>query len=198
MPESTRKNDIVEERLEYIFKNVNDHLRFAESKNGALVALNSGLIFGYLSFLPYSFSNIPWFILVYSVSFTLLNVTAIIIGLISFVPITQLKRNNKDHVIGKDNYLFFDHISNYSEEDLLERIYTDHGLSSKEKSKYSIQVCNQIVINSTIAKRKFKLFSFAVWATIFAILTPIFGSLVLFMTRAINSKNGNMTSSVEE
>jgi hypothetical protein len=170
------------ELLKFIYSNVNDQTKFAESKNGALIILNSGLIFGYLSILPYEPNNCPLIIFIYSIIFVFFNVVAIFISLLSLIPILSKIPQTEKPDDGTLNILFFDHLTGFSEKELVRR--TNHDLNIQE-SDYDDPIClqlaQQIIVNSGITKRKYCLFKKALWSTIFGLFTPIIGVIILFI-----------------
>lgn len=166
------------ELLRFIYVNVNDQLKFAEGKNGALLVFNSGIIIGYLTLLPYNLSDCPFYLLIYSVSFVLLNIFAIGVSLLSLVPVLENTQKKAKNLDGEKNILFFSHLANLSEIGLLKRICTCLKIpnSACDEQLY-LQISNQIITNSRIAARKHELFKISVWVTICGIFTPILGAI---------------------
>ena len=71
--------------LESTLKQIVDWLKFAEAKNGALVAVGCAIIFGVLR-LYSSFSIESVLVTLYVASFTIFVAAAIVISLTSFIP----------------------------------------------------------------------------------------------------------------
>jgi TM2 domain-containing membrane protein YozV len=159
-----------------IFENVNNWLKFAEAKNGAIIALNSAFIFGLLRLLQSSNTeNLYKEMYIKMIIFLLL--VSLIMALLSFIPKLKYPYIKFDKISKKDNLLYFIDIAKYTDNEYYEKITTITEKSSNEKlDKYYIQ---QIIINSQITYIKYKQFEIAVWFTLSAILTPL-GAIILF------------------
>lgn len=105
--------------LESTLKQVIDWLKFAEAKNGALIALGCAAIFGALR-LYSSISIESISITSYVASFTIFVAAAVVISLTSFIPrITPpfwIKMPDKEQ---GDNPFFFGHACKYSKKSTL-------------------------------------------------------------------------------
>lgn len=178
------------EWLKFIHQQVNDQLKFGESKNGAVLILNSAIVIGYLTLLPFSLSDCPPTILIYSISFLFFNTAAILISLCSLLPdldneIKQTSKNTNDV-----NLLFFIDLSFLSEEELILRMINELQLQTNcENSPFAKQLANQIIKLSIIGKNKHRHFVFAIWLTIFGITTPVIGTIVFFAYKRIARRN---------
>lgn len=168
--------------LENTLKQIVDWLKFAEAKNGALVALGCATIFGVLRL--YSSTIIEnTFTTSYVASFTIFVATAIVISLTSFIPrITPpfwIKMPEKKQ---EDNPFFFGHACKYSKIKYLELFnqYTESG--SNNEYNLEVALCDQIVNNSRVSFIKYRMFSAAVYLFLAGVLTP-FGALVLYWVR---------------
>jgi len=168
--------------LENTLKQIIDWLKFAEAKNGALVALGCATIFGALR-LYSSSSTENTFITSYVASFTVFVATAIVISLTSFIPrITPpfwIKMPGKEKA---DNPFFFGHACKYSKIKYLELFNRFTESDSNKESKLEVALCDQIVNNSRISFIKYRMFSAAVYLFLAGVLTP-FGALVLYWAR---------------
>jgi len=179
------KNDIddtLEKRLETVFKNINDWLKFAEQKNGALLVLNVGIVWGMTRIVSKA-ENIIYAIYVINVLGYIFIVLSAIICLFSFFPIltnqsfkiSKLKKSYKDHSLfimeqsDKDNSLYFGDISKYKDSEYLRLISKKLGIK-KTYTDFEKDYANQIINNSKIAAKKYKLFRYASILTAFGIL----------------------------
>lgn len=165
--------------LESALKQVVDWLKFAEAKNGALVALGCAAIFGVLR-LYLSISTVSISITYYVASFTTFISAAVVMSVTSFIPrITPpfwIKMPDKDQA---DNPFFFGHACKYSKIQYLD-LFNDYAeIDSYDKNKLEIALCDQIVNNSRISFIKYRMFSAAVWLFLAGVLTP-FGALILY------------------
>lgn len=168
--------------LEMALSQINDWLKFAEAKNGALIAVGCAVIFGVLRFHS-SLSAESNFVAIYMGSFTIFIAAAIVISLVSFVPrmappfwieMPEIDKN--------DNPLFFGHACKYSKGKYLE-LFNDHvdGAVSSA-SKLELALCDQIVNNSRIGFIKYRMFGSAVFLFLAGVLTPL-GALILYWVR---------------
>lgn len=168
--------------LESTLKQAVDWLKFAEAKNGALVAVGCATIFGVLR-LYSSFSIESDLITLYVASFILFVATSIIISLTSFIPRIKppfwIKMPDKDE---GDNPLFFGHACKYSKRTYLALFNRYSELNSNQESQLELIFCDQIVNNSKISFIKYRVFSSAVFLFLAGVLTPL-GALVLYWMR---------------
>jgi hypothetical protein len=74
----------MEERLKYIFNNINDWLKFAETKNAALLVIDSAAIFALLSFIN-SADSINQYVVISLYATIALLLLSIFVLLFSFV-----------------------------------------------------------------------------------------------------------------
>lgn len=168
--------------LESTLKQIVDWLKFAEAKNGALVAVGCATIFGVLRL--YLSSPIESTLVeLYVASFTIFVAAAIVISLTSFIPrVTPpfwIKMPNKEE---GDNPLFFAHACKYSKKTYLELFNRYSELGAHTESQLELAFCDQIVNNSKITFIKYGAFSSAVFLFLAGVLTP-FGALVLYWVR---------------
>ncbi|MEH6462507.1 MAG: Pycsar system effector family protein [Shewanella psychromarinicola] len=155
-----------------------DWLKFAEAKNGAVLAVNCAILFGVLRLaLSTEISNI--FIIGYLVQAIIMLAASILVALLSFVPRLDapfwVTFPSKP---GEVNVLFFGHICTLSPKGYLENFYKINELSEGQFSKIDSQLSNQIVANSKIAYIKYTQFNYSIWLTISALLTPVGGLLI--------------------
>jgi hypothetical protein len=186
--------DALSEKLYVIFQNVNDWLKFAEAKNAVLVAFAGTGMTATLTLLA-TVQNMP-----NSLRFGLLVATALLcacsfICTLSFLPKTNLEKllwlkNNSFQAMkpqADDNLYYFGHLRKYDTITLLDSLNQYYlNNSSPLNSSYSKEaqdLAAQIVINSSIAFRKYQLFTCASFLLIVAISTvPFFilSSLIIF------------------
>lgn len=80
-------NSDMREELKYIFTNINDWLKFAEAKHGALITFNVATIFGIFQIIE-KLSDKEQFYQVAFISVIALLMASILVSLYSFIPIT--------------------------------------------------------------------------------------------------------------
>lgn len=180
-----KKEDQIEE-LYSVLNQVIDWLKFAESKNGALLAAESAAIFAFFSAfsqIQYSYFSI-WGLIYLGILLVCLFVS-LLYCLISFIPDLNLSFKEKINDCSEDNNLcFFAHIAELSPEEYLSRFYEKREIKFKEINKFELDLAQQIVINSKIACRKYKLFEIAIKFTFAGIVTPI-GAYVIYKIKNI-------------
>jgi hypothetical protein len=168
-------NDILQD----VLSDVNDWLRFAEAKNGVLLALNSGCVIG-VSKLIVDIDHVFWtFYLGLCVALFLASAA---VCLFSFLPVTQMpmvvRSCEKDPA---ENVLFFGSIVGHDMDSYLEAIAGPSSLSVNPSSKLERHYAEQIIINSKIAAAKFRFFRRALWLSIAAVIS-VPGALILYFT----------------
>ena len=161
--------------LDKILSKANDWLKFAEAKNGVLIAVVCTVIFGIYKAVS-DLENIHIFMVIYLISFFLFCLIALIISMLSFIP--QLKppfwltvEERKEN----DNPFFFGHARKYNKCTYLK-------LLNISDSTLNMLLADQIIINSKIAFMKYEMFSGAAWCFLSAFLTPI-GALFVMMLK---------------
>jgi len=170
--------------LKDIFDNVNNWLKFAEAKNGAIIALNATVIFGILKLgvINVNGNNILNYYLYVAVFMLILSIT---IALLSFVPRLTHPYIQFKKPLDKDNLLYFGDIAKYTPYKYEERLNLSITINDENNSTLNVYYINQIVINSKITFIKFKQFEIAIWFTISAILTPL-GGIILYYSQPRN------------
>ena len=157
---------MVHEELNAILDNVNDWLKFAEAKNGLLVAFNCGVVLAItdkvedLSGPPRAFAY---------TSIVLLCI-AILIGLMSLVPRLSSAMSPRPGRKQRPNLLFFADLASLTQDELLSIVEERSG---KPLSGMESDWANQIIVNSEIALAKYRLFVAAISATLLAALIPL-------------------------
>lgn len=169
----------MDEKLNQIFSNVNNWLKYAEAKNALIIVLNSTLIFGIINLYP-AIKDDTSYILYMSIAI-LMMLISIIVALISFIPRLKSPYEKVESPLENDNLLYFGHIAKYTSEQYREKI--EKILSAENTNKeFDMYYINQIIINSKITLIKFKQFEISAWFLIAAFLTPI-GALILYQFR---------------
>ena len=158
----------LDEILEKNFSNVNLWLNFAEAKNAANIAFVVACIAAIFSLQS---KNAILFIT------CVLLIGSGMSSLISFLPMLGNKerknfpiKKGKKKITG-DNLIFFENIKKYSVDDYIKQISKMYWGDDKfAPTKYQIDLSEEIVCNSNIASRKYKLFKIAVYLDIVAFL----------------------------
>lgn len=172
----------MDEKLEKIFSNINDWLRFAEAKSATLIAGNGALIFAIFR-LRHS-AEVPEFLVLHfnvSIFFCLMSM---VVCLISITPSLGMPWESKPRGCDKsDNLLFFEDISKYTPASYLNKIGKNINLESSDFTGYQKDLASQIIVNSVIARKKYNFFKIAVWLSLFALVSPVVGIALYLIGR---------------
>ena len=169
----------MKEELDKILEGVNNWLKYAEAKNATLLAANGLMIFGIVRIL------VAWDIesisinlyLIFVVILLVISTTALLISFIPYLDIPwlfKLQKPDKE----KDNLLYFEHISKYTPRVYLDSLSAAIASQNHHGERYEFMQANQIIANSVIARRKFIIFTIAIWITIGAVITPLFAWMI--------------------
>jgi len=147
------------DKLDGIFKNINDWLKFAEQKNAALLVLNCGFAWGITRVLAKQeeLTIIPTCL--NSLGYVLVIVSAIVC-LISFIPILQIPWFKLGEKSNADSCIFFGHIAKYTNREYVALLSKKLGEDRSSFSDFELDVALQIVTNSEIALNKYKQFTY--------------------------------------
>ena len=171
----------MEKKLESIFGNINDWLKFAETKSATLIAFDGLVIFGILRILKDVQLKSEHELYVYIVITQL--IISLLIALTSLIPNLSMPWFfKKKQPSETDNLLYFEDIAKYTKSTYLHALYQATGQEARTITPYEKMMTHQIIVNSVIARRKYKLFKLAIWVLLSAIVTPI-GAFILFEIR---------------
>lgn len=159
--------------LKFIFANVNDWLKFAEAKNGGLLALNVATLIGLLQCNESMFGTFIIIRVLLIIAFCLssaicvFSISPIVSKRQLFTKLTILEFNSQK---ANMDYIFFGNIAKLSPVQYQELVLLklNGTLTNGEKD-----LCSQIVQNSEIALQKFKVFNFAAWITFLGFVTAM-------------------------
>jgi ABC-type transport system involved in multi-copper enzyme maturation permease subunit len=159
----------MDEKLEKLHAHINDILRFAEGKNGALLALNGLVIVEALkNVFDSKTSTILTAIFLYLL---VCHGISFICVLVSFLPNQQSDIDNEDPVPNDpvideaDNLLFFDVIRDYTVDAYFEGFGKKYDLAPTSKI-YCLDLIRQIIVQSSILSRKLRWFNVAAMITL--------------------------------
>lgn len=165
--------------LESVFKNVVDWVKFAEAKNAALIAL-CGAILSNL-FKPLLDGTMPcgFWVRLYVYELVGLTIVSLLLALLSFVPQTRIHwMFGRLTSSSRNNVIFYGEIRNHTADDYLHALSKSVGIEHAEFSDFEKDYANQIVVNSTIAYKKFNFFRIGIWVVIGGIVTLPLGILL--------------------
>lgn len=158
--------------LSGVFADVRGQVQFAEAKNGALFASTMALIVG-ISTILFSADDMAGSIGLW------LGLTSIglaggsFFALISFLPIMGKKRHRyaKGREGSGENLVYWGEIKHFTPSAYAEAILLALRIDATTP-RLLLDLAEQVVINSGIAERKFRLFSYGAWTTMYAIMLP--------------------------
>jgi hypothetical protein len=156
----------MDDRLKFIFANVNDWLKFAEAKNAMIIAFNSASIYGITKTFDLEAVKNTQFIKVYLMIMIAMLVFSAILALISFAPRVKIVKTGFYAPSDVPNIIFFEYLKDRSTDQILSEV-----LGGADKSLFTSinkDIAEQIRQNSIIASRKYSHFTIAVWLTITA------------------------------
>ncbi|WP_235040571.1 Pycsar system effector family protein [Vreelandella profundi] len=158
-------------KLDGVFKNVNEWLKFAEQKNASLLLLNGGMIWGVTRVLS-AVDFVPK--ISYWLNMTGYSLVAVstLICIISFLPILQQRWFKPEKPSPSDNCLYFAHSAKYDARDYLKLLAKKLGYEEEKTTftEFEVDLSKQIVTNSEIAFDKYKRFKLSAIFTISAVV----------------------------
>ncbi len=169
----TDERSEMEERLRFIFGNVNEWLKFAEAKNAVLVAFNGAALFAIIDlFTQDAFKSFP-LVIFFLYIFLVCVLSGLIIAIISFFPTMKPKTSTPD------NFLFYGSISKHSPETYLSGLYTENDPKASDNfHRLCLDYAHQIITNSQISIRKYKFFRYALFITIIGVFNLVIGLII--------------------
>ena len=168
--------------LESTLKQVIDWLKFAEAKNGALIAVGCATIFGVFRMYT-SLNEVNGLITYYVITFLTLTAASVVLSLMSFIPrMDPPFWISMPEKLDTDNPLFFGHACKYSKRTYLDLFNKYIESSASNSLNIESAISDQIVNNSRIAFIKFSIFGSAVFLFLAGILTPV-GALFLYWVK---------------
>jgi len=141
----------INELLDRIFANVNNWLTFAEAKNGALIALNIGMIAAIIGSLDFWGETILTYIVIICI------MASTVVSLFSFIPQTGKDRQVLVVHKAEDNLLFYQDIAKYSASEYLCALYKKYYNMEVQKEnldKLELDYSREITYNAFITDNK--------------------------------------------
>ncbi|CAA6827761.1 MAG: Unknown protein [uncultured Sulfurovum sp.] len=176
--------------LEDIFENVNNWLKFAESKNAVLITLSGVFIWGAIRIIASNKISLvfEW----YFYSLIVFFAFSFIVGIFSFVPITNYSIIiPSEDISEKDNLFLFSHLAKYRKKSLISKISKITKTKESEVNEIHEMYAEQIIINSRITLHKFNYFSLGIKSILLGVSTPFLG---YFLLNYINCEKINLIS----
>lgn len=163
----------MEERLKHILSLVIEFVKFAEAKNAALLAVDSALIIGSLQ-AWLAMEHSPVWTGYYLASALLFLGLSVIVVLLSFLPLKTFPvLRASGALLPSDNLVFFGDIAKYDASQFLAALNESPAPDPSQNPRYEADLAGQVIINSRVALRKYRCFTWALWLTIYGVTTPI-------------------------
>lgn len=172
----------IEDRLRQALAFVDGHVKFAETKNAALLAADAALAIAVGQVLLGEHPVARWLAL-YLLGILVTAIVSAVVALLSFLPVTQipwLRRHRKRERVG--NLMFFGDIQRHDGLSYVTALADAAGEPCYQVSELELMYGEQVVINAKIAGRKFTYFRYAIWLMLAGLLTvPIAGALLWYV-----------------
>ncbi|MCE5200756.1 MAG: Pycsar system effector family protein [Armatimonadota bacterium] len=169
----------MEERLRFVFNNINEWLKFAEAKNAALVALNGAAAVAVLSLLKDS-TKFAYTSKVCLLCSAALSSLSLILALLSMWPKCGigLLRGYGTPRTG-DNLLFWGDIAKYGRANkYLDALHSVCGSEPPSRRNEEYLYAEQIIQNSQIAVRKYRVFVGSLALLLLAVLALVMAVVI--------------------
>jgi Family of unknown function (DUF5706) len=169
----------MEQRLREILAIVTDHQKFAEAKNGALLAFDGALVIAVLQLLSGS-GQMDRRLFAYLLCIITFAAVSGLVALLSFVPQTRVPQVRTIGVPeNRDSLIFFGDVQKYSVDAYLAALrMATNDTATGDPSRVERMYAEQVIVNAKIASRKFTYFKYAVWIVVAGLTTPILVLLV--------------------
>ena len=156
----------MEDRLRYILSVVNEWLKFAEAKNGALLAVDVAIVFGILQLISNTSSKGWTYLAIFLIGLSAIS------ALLSFIPQLKVTSSAKQKTRDKETSLiFYGHIAKYDPENYVRTLYSGAGIEGPSIASIELDFAQQIITNSRIALRKNRYFSAGLWLTVLGLVS---------------------------
>lgn len=161
---------MISERLLATLTSVNDWLKFAETKLTVLITVNGAAAFACAQLLTNE--KFPEYVKIALLSYLLLTIVSIMVALLSVTPRVRIvPRQPSVRPQDTDNILFYGHAAHYDPQTYLERFSFLVGQAPGDTTPYDWALAQQIISNADICLAKYTAFTWAMRATLYAIIT---------------------------
>lgn len=169
----------VEEKLRFVLTQTNDWLKYAEAKNGVLLAIDMGILVTL-----FSIDNGNYLTKATTLPAMVLTFLAVISLLVSFIPKLNLRKLTISSEIPHKgiNLLFFAHIAKLDPNSYLRELYHQLNQENTSVSRHELDYAEQIVNNSRIAMMKYNCFTIGFWLSISATIFLLAGGIYRLIT----------------
>jgi len=173
----------MEARLQQIAASVSDWVKFAESKNAAIVAFDGVAVFGIVNILKGLANPLGGVARVGVYCTVALLLLSVLFSLCSFIPnirIPFLSAHSPCHA--HDNLVYYGHIAKYDSYTYIASLCQHMAVDVKALNAIERYYAQQIVESAGIALQKYRIFSCSVSMTILALLIACVSGTLYLMT----------------
>jgi hypothetical protein len=158
---------------------VDSHVRFAETKNAAVLVFSAGGLYAIAQVAAASLNSsfiLPYWVKLYLSSLVFFFGLSILFALFSFYPKKNLaaKPWRQSSIHHNRNLMYYNDIQDYNSLDYLKELHSAIGIPFSERSLSSLEIMysEQIIVNSRIACRKFMWFKASLCSVLVGIFPP--------------------------
>jgi hypothetical protein len=169
----------MEDRLKFLLTIVSDLVKFAETKNAALLVSASGMVLMLIDHFPDKAAGSVVRAFFWTGGASLILST--VVCLVSFVPHLEIPGiGETEKPSAGDNLMFFRHIAKYSVPEYLHALYEAEG-STPVQNKIHSDLAGQVIANACISLKKFRYYTVASWLAGIGILMLGVGAINLLV-----------------
>ncbi|HDW8003326.1 hypothetical protein ACFTSE_27260 [Bacillus cereus] len=165
--------------IKSIYEDVREWLKFAETKNAALLTFNGVVVFGVLDKIIDKISE-PVIKTALIIGCSIIMIS-IVVNLISFSPLLNRIREAQSNVlnssIGYHNLMFYGVIKDFSPQAYLDAINTKYDIPVDQKN---LDFAIQVVTLSQITYSKLLFFNLGLCLTFIGFLIPLLACIIMF------------------
>ncbi len=165
----------MEEKLKYILSEINEWLKFAEAKHAALIAFNGAVVLGLLGIFE-NIAGLPNIKIIFLIIALLIGLS-LLFSFVSLIPKSNtFSKFRKNGVKTSINILLASDLSKISVQEFTD--YLNQIDKEWKPGYFEKQLLDRILIHSDISARKYRLFNWAIAASL-AGLAIAFGYLLV-------------------
>ena len=125
---------------------VNQWLKFAEAKNGAVVAATGAALWGAVRMLVSG--EVCWYLIIYLLVLVAFFLAAFVVSLLSFLPKLYSPPASEQPGANDGNLLYFGHLATLSKELLIARYQEAACVKTEDVTRVHWMYADQIIVNS--------------------------------------------------
>ncbi len=166
---------------------VDGHVRFAETKNAAVLVFSAGSLYAIAQVIAACLNSnlaLPVVVKLYLLFLVSCLGLSILFALLSFYPkqYIHIPPGKGLRELCDGNLLFFDEIQFLEPLEYTKRLCTASGISTSGRSFTCLELMysQEIIVNARIACRKFLWFKASLWAVLIGLIPPVFAAIIVY------------------